>query len=897
MSSDGLLRIVPRRFPAIATVGEHNSVALPHLLLILVSTALTSRVSAPICIILPATGGIAQVLSVLVSIECLAAGWEEMCRNFVERQLKPGTRVRSLPDGYVYEVAGKRSYNGTELLTLNYIDKANATAKGSISISIRLALRYEPTLRRRPIARANSRINPPRTTLVDELAGVRTYGNTALIHNRVILIAPQAEFERVLKDTRLRPASKEIDARVLGTLEDVFPRGGFDTDGTPIVAYPPGAAGQPMVAVSRDMLALEAASLGRQVMPATQIVITDRLDLVLRNLDLAGRVGEKHRLLVLAAATHRQDAMSLKAHGWIVWEPGPEELLPVGTSLPSKIIIPGIDRVHHSAMAEVRQIVGWIERKSGALAGARVAVEQLGELLSQDAAETDERLQEMLDDIRGLFFRAANWLEPPDGPRLDDCSRLLGTLSDGERYVRRFVGEEAGSSLRNFINALDGFIRSHRSANLTPKGASLLDLARSAARSADFKQVLVTGSRTSREEADAFFQRHAIPLKCMIVRDLLGSEQLASVVVFSVMRRDLFATLIDPWPAKSLIFAGYDFEIDVYRRRLEERRRLRESCTVATDRRTALTGLPPEMFAHHQAAGLVDGNFSDPKLTAFDHVTAPAAWRWSKRITIPKPALGETTVEAIIVRFIGRSWMAVTDEHRSLALVDSGVDSSNQDATWSSQVELIELADIRPGTRLVIREGSEKDMIRLIGEQRIGIEKYNKVKEVSSLWRKALRASGLNASSIERNLAMAGVRRHVVTVRSWLVNDALIGPRSDDDVTAIGEAFPVAGKTDKDWRSCCHAISELRSLHLSAGSKLSELLAERCGAMLFEPSDTEIAVDLGIGTVWVTEVGEVDVTTVPVPLGYTNRLQWTDPAWRARLLDQRVRSSAPLELL
>src|SRR3984893_14776290 len=223
--SDGRFCIEPCRFRAIATEGEAQIEALPHLLLVLVSTALTSRMSAPICIILPSIEGIAQVLSVLVSVECLAAGWEEAYRNFVDRQLKPGTRVRSLPDGYVYQVAGKRTYIGTELLTLNYIDKANAAAKGSISIPIRLALRYEPTLRRRPIALADSRINPPRTTLVDELAGVMTYGNTALIHNRVILIGPQAEFERVLKDTRLRPASKEIDARVLGTLEDVFPRG------------------------------------------------------------------------------------------------------------------------------------------------------------------------------------------------------------------------------------------------------------------------------------------------------------------------------------------------------------------------------------------------------------------------------------------------------------------------------------------------------------------------------------------------------------------------------------------------------------------------------------------------------------------------------------------------
>jgi hypothetical protein len=212
-----------------------------------------------------------------------------------------------------------------------------------------------------------------------------------------------------------------------------------------------------------------------------------------------------------------------------------------------------------------------------------------------------------------------------------------------------------------------------------------------------------------------------------------------------------------------------------------------------------------------------------------------------------------------------------------------------------SQVELIEAADLGPGTRLVIREGGEKDIIRLLAEQRIGIEKYNTLKAISSLWRDALRASFLDASRIARNLAIVGVRRHLVTVRSWLVNDALIGPRSDDDVIAIGEAFPVPGKTEKDWRSCCDAISELRSLHLSAGSRLSELLAERCGAMLFEPSDAEIAVDLGIGTVWVVEVGEVDPTPVAVPLGYTNRLQWTDAAWRARLLDQRVRTRPPLE--
>jgi hypothetical protein len=798
----------------------------------------------------------------------------------------------------VYEVGGKRSYSGTELLTLNYIDKANATAHGSISIPIGQAFRYEPTFRKRPIARASSKISPPRTTLVDQLAGVTTYGNTALINNRVVLIGPQTEFERVLRDTRLATASKEVDPRPLGTLEEVFPRGGLDTDGTPIVAYPPGATGQPMVAISRDMLALQASCLGGHVTPASQVIITDRLDLVLRNLDLAGRLGEKQRLLVLANANCREDTKCLKVQGWVVWEPAPEELLPPDTLRPSKVMIPGVDRVHYSATAEISQTVGWIERKSGPLAAARAAAERLGEFLSQDAAETDERLQEMLDAIRGLFFQATNWLELPDGVRLKDSSRLLAGLADGEKYIKRFVSEEAGSSLRNFIDAIEGFSASHRSTNLTPKGSSLLDLARTAAQSRGFRQVLVTGNRTNREEADAFFERHAIPLKCMTVRDLLESDELASAVVFSVMRRDLFTRLIDPWPTKSLIFAGYDFEIDIYRLRLEERRRLRQSSTIATDRRTALTGLPPERFARHQPTSVpVNEDCPDAKLAAFDHVMAPAEWRWSRRIAMPKAELGEITANAIIVRFVGRSWMPITDEHRSLALVGSKARRSDQFTASSSQVALIETADIRPGIRLIIREGGERDIIRQLAEERIGSERYRKLREISSLWRDALRASGFDASRIARNLATVGVRRHLSTVRSWLVNDALIGPRSDEDVVAIGEAFSVPGKTEKDWRTCCGAISELRSLHLAAGSRLSELLAERCGVMLFEPSDAELPVALGIGTVWVVEVGEVDATPVPVPLGYTNRLQWTDGGWRARLLNQHRRNLLSEQLL
>jgi hypothetical protein len=231
--------------------------------------------------------------------------------------------------------------------------------------------------------------------------------------------------------------------------------------------------------------------------------------------------------------------------------------------------------------------------------------------------------------------------------------------------------------------------------------------------------------------------------------------------------------------------------------------------------------------------------------------------------------------------------MALTAEHRCLALAER---HSKDSTDHHSHIDAVEPEDLRPGMRVVLREGGEKDVIRLLAEQRIGAQAYAGLRQTSSLWREALRASELDAGSIARRLRAVGIRRHMVTIRYWLASDQLIGPRSDEDVLAIADAFPLQGKTERDWTKCCHAISELRGLHLSAGARLSDILADRCGGILFEPSDREIAVDLGIGTVWIIEVGEIDPEPVVVPANCANRLQWSDASWRAEVLDNRIQA-------
>ena len=244
---------------------------------------------------------------------------------------------------------------------------------------------------------------------------------------------------------------------------------------------------------------------------------------------------------------------------------------------------------------------------------------------------------------------------------------------------------------------------------------------------------------------------------------------------------------------------------------------------------------------------------------------------------------GEHSEEAHIVRFVGRSWMPMAADYRPVCLLQAGNDGSNRELSTSKSPTFM------PGMRIVIREGGEKDVIKAVAQQACGADRYNRLWEKASLWRDALRGWGTDPARIARRLQDCGLQRHIVTLRSWVTNKNLIGPRSEDDVMAISRGFPLADRSAGDWKDCWHAISELRGLHLSAGMRLTDDLVARCGRMLLEPTETETAVEFDLGTVWVLEVSEVETGLRSLPGGMVNRLQWMNDAWHDRLFDERLK--------
>ena len=880
------LQVAPARLDRIQLRVDGRTTALPHIARLVASTALNTGYADPICIVLPSTERVAQFTAIAAALECAAVDYENARAQFIERYLKPGASVRSLPEGYVFSVGTKTKVLGTEGIYLGYADKETQVGDGRRLVPNDQLFWYEPTQRQLPKSNPTVKPKAPPPTKVDELAGIQCCGNSGLYTNRVVLVGARAEFDRVLEGLDMESAVPG-DRKGWGRLADTFAWGTFDDSGKPIALSPEGAGGSPLVAIARDLFELERASLAATVEPGSQIILTDRLDMILKNVELANRVGERQRLIVFVDARRRADALLLRRHGWKVWEPSPNELVDEKDDPANRTGIPGLDRTRRSSLAEYRPAFTYMPKSNSHLASAYAKLGEISDILNAEVVLDDERFQAIGDAVRSAFFRASSWLASPKGENLHDFETVLRRLREERPHVTRILGRSAADALDAYVEDVENFALDCVDAGITPKGDALLQLAKGAT-NADRKQVLVTGSRQSREEADAFLAANGVDLQCRLASELSDGENFPDVISFSLLRRDMFDKFVDPWPSKAVVMAGYDFEVDIYQQRMRWRTAQKRRLEVDAAVRATLTALPSGAFgpAHIGAVGEETKNAVDEAaVDPIDRIRAVGR-DGARPIRIRELEYGEQAEDAHIVRFVGRSWMPMASDYRPVCLLQTENDRSK------SGVEYVEVADLKPGMRIIVREGGEKDVIRAVAQQGCGAERYNRLWQKASLWRDALHEWGTDPGRIARRLQDCGLQRHIVTLRSWVTNKNLIGPRSEDDVLAIARAFPSPQRTVLDWKECWTAISELRGLHLSAGMRLTDDLVSRCGRMLLEPSETETAVEFNLGTVWILEVAEVDTALRSCPGGIVNHVQWLNSEWQERVFDERLKVMA-----
>jgi hypothetical protein len=555
-----------------------------------------------------------------------------------------------------------------------------------------------------------------------------------------------------------------------------------------------------------------------------------------------------------------------------MWEPSPDELLddPV-----LKTGLQCLDRNARAAERSRRLKLAFETTTNAELSVCSQSLRALGDAISKvDEDETeilDDRVEDLLSKLWTLFLEATGWLVAPEAELHRNFGSRLEAIGAEIERLRAFSTAEFLKPIRDAVDALVGFAAVHQPGTTTPQGSALLGAIESRK-----PATVVFGSIQDRDHAKIALNGIIEPDRIVSVAEVGEHGEGEVLVACSMMARKAFSRFVDPCPAETVWLVGYDFEQEIYRGRLDRRRALQ--ARLSPDRATVerLTGLPAK-----ERSGQIEPVTSVPP-RGLEGIERVAATSRKPRYDLPNAVRTESdeTREARLCRFAGCSWAVFTPNHSLSVLSHEG----------GAAISRKTVEDLQSEDRILLREAGDKDVIRLIAEDAAGPGRYAELWAKCDRWKSALRAISTNPSTLWQRLSWFGLHRDPVTIRYWLLDEGVIGPRLRDDISIIVEA---AGERpdDKKWDECWDAIVRLRGLHMQAGMQLTRALEEECKDLLFVDFEHEQAVELSLGLLWLVKVEDVQ-ELAHWPANIVNQLHWGREDWREEMLQNAILSGA-----
>jgi hypothetical protein len=839
---------------------------------VLFSLATSQSSSRTTCVVVPDADGVAETVACLAALQLLASDWPNIEKSALDKEYADGAALRSVSDGRIFIYRG-RDPSGN-FIKLQYTDRNGLETSGTFTKPRNMILQFEPTSRKRPISTSGSGVKPPTHTFYDLVCDSSTCGNSSLIWNRVVLLGYASDFEAALSSMELTLSEGNGRPPVLKD----FAWGTLTEDGQTIITKPLGGLGEPLVAVTRDPFLLKPLSNFSGSPSRQRLLVSSRIELVLAHFDAIQTFAERNRVLLVASGAQRDNARKLRDLGWAVWEPT-GSVLPVAKPNRVPQSVRGLAASERALTLDMH--VGNALRmqvKDPFVSRLFQSFSDVGSAIPLEDGTSEPLLAGFADALNDVFFNIASWLRVPEPTSSEWYASAKLQLGRSRGLLIQVAGAAAAASLDQFLATVDEYERSHSVGMVTMKGKEILRIVDLAVANESLKHRFVCSSLRARDETTAFFASVGRKVACCTIQQMRAEDDVFRVVPISIFNRQKFARLLDPWPANQLMLVGYDFELDIYGRRLAGRLKSRAGLSLSAKESSAMTGLPETFFRIPIAAVVPISSNSTGDHSSNDKLVDLEVDGLNRLVKArrPSPSLNEadSTIPANVVNFAKNSWAALSPEHLVLAI---GTD------TAGTAIQLRRTVDLADGSRLVMRESGSKDVVREIAEELAGQEQYRSLRHVASLWQRALVASAQEPLEVGRRLSEFGVSRSQMTIRGWLRDKSYIGPKSGDDVLAIAEAFPVKGATDADWQRCADAITRVRGLHLNAGVELTRMLGATASEHLFESPDHELPVQTPKGRFWILEVAEIDRIASHWPAGEVNRLGWYDNAARARI--------------
>jgi len=847
---EALVVQLKERFPLLTNlVGKFGkdfpSERIPWVYGLLLSAA-TSHDRGACCLVLDKTPGTTAIAAVLLALITLQKEFPELAENYARTALSVGQRVKVKPSNHVYE------YDGPWIEHPGEFRLKVQGERSWRSFPMSDVLRLELTDRFRPKGKITSKLGAFERSQLDDLLDFDTCGNNSLFRNTVLLHMAQARFSKALDEVAL--AQGEFEP--LDRLSTFFPWGSVGTEGElkPNDDYQ--VIGEPIIAVTKVPEDLAFASATAE--EGTKIVLADGARGLARDLQAFDDIAEQQRIVILAASEEVEALELLKDHGCPIWYLSPEEVL-IGESIPEqrerKSLVGSTMR---AALTRWRASIEVVSCHHNLLQSVAENLEQ-AETLVSDNDESDE-VNDIFASLYGVLLECSECCFGAG----EDTEAKLQTARELVRRYGRWLPPEFTTEIDAAVQGLAQIISGE--AGYQEKADTLLNLLRN-----DNHQdwAVVTRSPRTAEILGRDLNEHGCDVPALPVSAIGPDSEYAGVVVLAWLGGQKFTRLKNMAVTSDIRILAFPFEAGWVSRHQERERKRERSNQMDARTRSIILGIESQFLES------TSRQESDSP-TAVSELSIPA-FRFADRVEerrVKRPAAageGEESRKAQLVQFFGDCYTLLT-EWAELPRLNNLIENAS---TSDAGLEHVGVSGLVQGDFVLFRASEDKEFIRQIAEDMIGLEEYERVRNIAGLWRSSLRRLGDSPSEVQQVLVSHGLTRNPATVAGWLQSPYQIGPGNFGDIEVIARAAEDAelSLARKDVEK---SITDIRSAHRSAGGRLTQLILSHLGGHLSDLDDQPVLLDLEYGEAWVVQVDTVDFERRNYPAYLVNRLLWAE---------------------
>ncbi len=849
MSNDELIRELSSRYPIFNRVtgqfGESSPREhIPWFFALLLAAASKPEPGA-CCFVLDKTPGTAPLTAVLLAFSRLQDDFPGLAASYAHTALSRGQHVRVKPSNFVYE------YDG---IWHGYPDQFRLKVQDEPawrSFQMSEVLRLEPTTRKRPKGTLSSNLGVFERSPVDQLLKITTYGNDSMIRNVVMLLMAQARFAATAEVVSLAPSNSECPDR----LSSFLPWGTIGPDGEIQVGDAYQVIGEPLIAVSRVLQDL--AEAANSAPEASKIVLVDGARGVLSDLQAFDDIADRHRVVILASRDEMEEVRTLQGRGCPVWHLSPFEIT-LGEDHPTERSRNSlVGRTVRIANIRDRTRVVPIECQDDDLQLVASVLEGVGAKI--EVAEENSEAKALLGRLYGILLEFSECCFEVGEEAKSNLGQVSREFARDRMWMPRDVAQELQSAIDRLVIISEGGSARNGKAdsllNLLVESEGRWAVACRSARTADQLRVGLSA---------------LVPdIPVLSIQAIRPEDEWDGIVLAGWPNGRRFTQLRNKAATRDIRMLTYPFEHGWLSSHQVRERSFTKANRMEAGDRAEILGIELDLLRQPKSdvPPLPDIQVpADQPLFDFDRMFDRR--RSHRTLTV---AHGQDVRRARLVEFYGDCYALLTEWSRLHVLSDIMEDSSRT----RGRLRTVSANDLLTDDFVLFRAGGDKEFVRSLAEEQIGVEKYEKVRAIAERWKISLRRLGGTPATVQRRLERHGLHRIRPTLEGWIWDPDRIGPRNGNDLEVIGRA---AGDKEllESLEAIKEAISQIRSAHNSAGHRLTQLIHLEVHTRLNQLDDPPVLLDLMFGQAWVVQVQSVDSQQRDYAADQVNRLLWTD---------------------